>query len=101
MSYKKMMKRTNGHHHDKDYQPVLAMPMREGERIESLASMAERTAETFNVRVRNNINEKFVQISEEFSTEDDAVQYCRDNDLDNKYKWVRIYTDKGLHISGW
>lgn len=63
MSYRKMMKRTNGHRHD--------------------------------------INDEFVQISKEFPTEDDAVQYCRDNDLDNKYKWVRIYTDKGLQISGW
>lgn len=69
--------------------------------IESGISIAQRTAKSFNVRVRNDINDKFVQISEEFPTEDDAVQYCRDNNLDNKYKWVRIYTDKGLKISGW
>lgn len=99
MSYEKMMKRTNGHNHDKDYQPMLfAM---EGEHIESLKSIAERTAKSFNIRVRNDISEDFIQISKEYPTEDDAVQYCIDNDLDNKYKWVRIYTDKGLHISGW
>ena len=73
----------------------------QGEHIESLNSIAERTAKSFNVRVRNDISEDFIQISKEFPTEDDAVQYCIDNDLDNKYKWVRIYTDKGLHISGW
>lgn len=99
MSYEKMMKRTNGHKHDKDCQPILfAM---QGEHIKSLASIAERTAESCNVRVRNDINEDFIQISKEFQTEDEAIQYCIDNDLDNKYKWIRIYSDKGLRISGW
>lgn len=80
-------------------QPILfAM---QGEHIESLASIAKRTAESCNVRVRNDINEDFIQISKEFQTEDEAIQYCIDNDLDNKYKWIRIYSDKGLHISGW
>ena len=60
----------------------------------------KRTAESCNVRVRNDINEDFIQISKEFQTEDEAIQYCIDNDLDNKYKWIRIYSDKGLHISG-
>lgn len=101
MSYDKMMRRTKGHRHDKDYQPIFGMPFKENEHVESYASIAERTAESFHVRVRNSINEKFVKISEDFSTEDDAVQYCIDNDLDNKYSWVRIYTDKGLHVSGW
>ena len=37
MSYEKMMKRTNGHNHDKDYQPMLfAM---EGEHIERCLSL--------------------------------------------------------------
>lgn len=99
MSYNKMMRRTNGHRHDNDLQPMLfAM---EGKNIESGASLAERTAESFNIRVRNSINEKFVQIADGFSTEDDAIQYCIDNDLDSKYCWVRIYSDKGLHVSGW
>ena len=67
MSYEKMLKRTNGHNHDKDYQPMLfAM---EGEHIESLNSIAERTAKSFNVRVRNDISEDFIQISKEFPTE--------------------------------
>ena len=99
MSYRKMMKRTHGHNHDRDYQPILFAVS--GEHIESEFSIAQRTAKSFNVRVRNDINDEFVQISEEFPTEDDAVQYCIDNDLDNKYKCVRIYTDKGLQISGW
>ena len=99
MSYEKVMKRTNGHRHDNDCQPILfAM---DGKNIESMTSLAERTALLFNVRVRNSTNEDFIQISEDFLSEDEAVQYCRDNDLENKYKWVRIYTDKGLHISGW
>jgi hypothetical protein len=99
MSYEKMMRRTNSHHHDRDYQPMLfAM---DGHHIESASSIAERTAESYNVRVRNDTNEEFVQISKEFNTEDEAIQYCIDNDLDNKYKWVRIYTDKGMHLSGW
>lgn len=99
MSYEKMMRRTNGHRHDKDYQPIIASLS--GEHIESLKSRADRTAESYHVRVRNTINEEFVKISKDFETEDDAVQYCIENELDNKYKWVRIYTDKGLHLSGW
>lgn len=100
MSYEKMMRRTNGHRHDKDYQPILTAFSQE-HNVESLKSMAERTAESYHVRVRNTINDEFLKISDDFETEDDAVQYCIDNDLDNKYKWVRIYTDKGLHLSGW
>lgn len=99
MSYEKMMRRSSGHRHDKDYQPIIMSLS--GTNIESLASMSRRTANTYNVRVRNNINEEFVQISREFSTEDEAVQYCIDEDLDNKYVWVRIYNDKGLRVSGW
>lgn len=53
------------------------------------------------MRVRNHIHEEFIQISSDFPTEDDAVQYSRDNDLDSQYGWVRIYTDKGMHLSGW
>lgn len=101
MSYNKMMKRANGHRHDKDYQPVLGMPLRENEHVESCVSIAKRTAESFLIRVRSSINEKFRKVSDDFQTEDDAVQYCMDNNLDNKYLWVRIYTDKGLHVSGW
>ena len=55
MSYRKMMKRTNGHRYDRDYQPILfAMS---GEHIESEFSIAQRTAKSFNVRVRNDIND--------------------------------------------
>lgn len=99
MSYEKMMKRTKGHHHDKDYQPMLFSM--NGNHIESRKSIAERTADTFHVRVRNHSHEEFVRISHDFLTEDDAVQYCMDNDLDRQYGWVRIYTDKGIHLSGW
>lgn len=99
MSYDKMMKRTNSHRHDRDYQPMLFSMS--GTNIESLASISRRCAESFNVRVRQHLNEDFVQISKEFDTEDEAVIYCQDNDLDNKYKQVRIYNDKGLHVSGW
>ena len=101
MSYDKMMKRTNGHRHDKDYQPVFGMSFEENEHVESHVSIAERTAESYHVRVRNSVNEEFIKMSEDFPNEDDAVQYCIDNDLDNKFSRVRIYTDKGLHLSGW
>lgn len=101
MSYDKMMKRVKGHRHDKDYQPIFGMHFEENEHVESHTSIAERTAESYHIRVRNSVNEKFIKISEDFPTEDDAIQYCIDNDLDNKYLWVRIYTDKGLHLSGW
>jgi len=40
MSYDKMMKRTNGHHHDKDYQPML-FAMNESH-IESKNSLQKR-----------------------------------------------------------
>lgn len=99
MSYEKMMKRTNGHRHDRDFQPMLFSMS--GENIESLASISRRLAESYNVRVRQLADEEFTQVSSELATEDDAVKYCRDNDLDNKYKWVRIYNDKGQHVSGW
>lgn len=101
MSYNKMMKRVNGHRHDRDYQPILAMPFKNGEHVESYYSVAERTAESYHVRVRSSINEEFVKISDDFSTEDEAIEYCREKDLDNIYPWVRIYSDKGMHISGW
>ena len=101
MSYNKMMKRLNGHRHDKDFQPILSMPFKENEHVESYHSIAERTAESYHVRVRNDIDEEFKIISNDFKTENEAVDFCRENDLDNIYTWVRIYTDKGMHVSGW
>lgn len=104
MSYEKVMKHNKNHRKDKFFQPVLGMPfegLKEGEHIESYYSVAMRTATGFNVRVRDDINEEFKQITEDFITENDAVRYCIDNDLDNKYKWVRIYSTEGMHISGW
>lgn len=101
MSYNKMMKRADGHRHDKDFQPIFAMLFKENEYVESYYSIAKRTADGFHVRVRNNINEEFKVVSKNFDTEDDAVDFCRENDLDNKYAWVRIYSDKGMHVRGW
>lgn len=104
MSYSKAMKHCNNHRKDRYTQPILGMPfkgLKENEHIESYYSVAKRTATGFNVRVRNTINEKFTQITQEYKTEDEAVQYCIDNNLDNKYKWVRIYSTEGMHISGW
>jgi hypothetical protein len=101
MSYAKAMKHINSHRKDRYYQPVLGMPFKENERVESYKSIADRTATGFNVRVRNNINEDFTQITDEFKTEDEAIIYCIKNDLDNKYNWVRIYSTEGMKISGW
>lgn len=100
MSYDKMMKRQKSHRHDNDLQPIiLSIPTDKD--TESGVTLAERTANTFNVRVRDSINDDFVKVSDEFLTEDDAVQYIIDNNLEDKHKWVRIYTDAGLHLSGW
>jgi hypothetical protein len=75
--------------------------LKEGEHIKSYHAIAEEAATGFNIRVRNNKNDKFEQITNEFKTEDEAVIYCIDNDLDNKYLQVRIYSTEGMHISGW
>jgi hypothetical protein len=104
MSYNKAMKHANNHRNDKFYQPILGMPfdgLKEGEHVESYASVANRTATGFNVRVRDDRYSEFKQISEDFKTEDEAVDFCKNNDLDNKYAWVRIYSTEGMHISGW
>lgn len=101
MSYLKAMKQCNNHRKDKFTQPILGMPFKEGEHIESGHSIAERTATGFNVQLRDDINNDFRQVSEEFETEDEAVLFCRDNDLDNKHLQVRIYSTEGMCISGW
>lgn len=104
MSYKKAMKHSNNHRKDRFCQPILGMPfegLKESEHIESYQSIALRTATGYNVRLRNDKNDYFKQVSEEFKTEDEAVQFCIDNDLDNKYLQVRVYSTEGMHVSGW
>jgi len=104
MSYEKAMKHVNNHRKDKYYQSIFGMPfegLKEGEHIKSYHSVAVRTATGYNVRVRNNRFEEFIQITSEYKTEDKAIDFCIDNDLDNKYSQVRIYSTEGMHISGW
>ena len=102
MSYEKAMKHSSNPRKSKFYQPVLGMPFKEGERVESRHSMAIRTATSFNVRVSDvYIGSEFKQVSQEFKTEDEAVDYIRENDLESKHKHVRIYNNEGMHVSGW
>jgi len=102
MSYEKAMKHSNNPRKSKFYQPVLGMPFKEGERVESRHSMAIRIATSFNVRVSEiYIGSEFKQVSQEFNTEDEAVDYIRENDLELKHKHVRIYNNEGMHVSGW
>jgi hypothetical protein len=95
------MKYINSHRKDKFRQPVLGMSfegLKEGQHIESYASVAKRTAESFHVKEKNNITGEWKRISEEFETEDKAIDFCStlENDLH-----TRIYSDKDMHISGW
>jgi len=104
MSYAKAMKHSNNHRNDRFRQPILGMPfddLKEGQHIESGFSIASRTATGYNVRVRDSRDEDFEQVSKEFNTEDDAVIFLRENDLDNKHLQVRIYSTEGMHVSGW
>lgn len=99
MSYEKMMRRENGHRHDHDIQPILFSM--DGKNIESEANIANRTMKSCHVEVRNSINDRFIRVSGDFDTEDEAIQFCEDNDLYSQFAWIRIYTDKGLRLSGW
>lgn len=98
MSYTKSMKHANNHRKDKYFQPIFGMPFKEGEHVESSLKIGLRTAESFHVRAK--INDKWEQISENFPTEDEAIE--KSFELDKIYNnCTRIYSDKGIHISGW
>jgi len=104
MSYAKAMKHSSNPRKNKCYQPVLGMPfegLKEGEHIESYHSRAIRIATSYNVRVSETYKGEFEQISEEFKTEDDAIDYIRENDIEENYKYVRIYNNEGMYVSGW
>lgn len=96
MSYEKAMKHVNSHKKDRFYQPIFGMPFKEGEQVESYASIANRTAESYHVRAK--INDDWVQVSEDFKTEDNAIDESRE--LDQVYGYTRIYSDKGFRIAG-
>jgi len=97
MSYEKAMKHSSNPRKSKFYQPVLGMPFKEGERVESTLSIGLRTAESFHVKA--DINNKWEQVSENFLTEDEAID--KSFELDKIYNRTRIYSDKNMHISGW
>lgn len=103
MSYSKAMKHANSHKKDKNYQPILGMPfdgLKEGEHLESYHHFAKRTATGYNVRVYNKESREYIQVSEEFITEDEAVNFI-DTLSDYDKLGSRIYSTEGLHISGW
>ena len=100
MSYEKAMKHSCNHKKDKFYQPILGMPFKGGEHVESYHSLAIRTATGYNVRVYDEEKREYTQVSEEFSTEDEAVDYIyRLSEYDQMMS--RIYSTEGMHISGW
>jgi len=103
MSYAKAMKHVNNHRKDKYRQPVLGMPfydLKEGEHIESCSSVAQRTATGYNVRVYNKEERKYIQVSDEFKTEDEAIDII---ETLSQYDQLgsRIYSTEGMHVSGW
>ena len=100
MSYKKAMKHSHHHRKDKFYQPILGMPFKENEHVESYHSVALRTATGYNVRLYDKEKREYIQVSEEFFTEDEAVSYI-DTLSDNEKLMSRIYSTEGMHISGW
>lgn len=103
MSYAKAMKHSNNHRKDRYTQPVLGMPfndLKEGEHIESYHSFAKRTATGYNVQVYDKEKREYIQVSEEFNTEDEAVHFIKTL---SEYDQLgsRIYSTEGMHISGW
>ena len=105
MSYAKAMKHSSNPRKNKCYQPVLGMPfegLKEGEHIESYHSRAIRIATSYNIRVSDVYKgTEFKQISQEFKTEDEAIDFIRENDLESKHKYIRIYNNQDMHVSGW
>jgi len=106
MSYAKAMKFNK--RRNKAIQPCLGMPfddLKLGQHQESGHSIALRTATGYNVRVSNTLGQdknEFKQVSGEFTTEEDAIDYINNNSyLEQQYKYVRIYSTEGMHISGW
>ena len=103
MSYAKAMKHANNHRKDKFYQPILGMPfdgLKDDEHIESYYSFAKRTATGYNVRVYDKEKRVYIQVSDEFKTENEAVIFIKTlSDYDKMGS--RIYSTEGMHISGW
>jgi hypothetical protein len=100
MSYNKAMKHANNHRKDRFYQPILGMPfdgLKEGEHVESYASIAKRTAESYHVKAF--IDNEWKRVSEDYDTEDDAID--KSFELDKIYSRTRIYSDKDMLICGW
>ncbi len=103
MSYEKAMKHCNNHRKDRFYQPIFGMDfsnLKEGEHVESYHACAARTATGYNVRVYDKEKREYIQVSEEFKTEDEAVYFI---DTLSEYDQLgsRIYSTEGMHISGW
>jgi len=103
MSYAKAIKHSSNHCKDKQRQPVLGMPfegLKEGQHIESYYSVAKRTAESYHVRVEND-NKEFIRVSPDFDTEDDAIDWLRENLNRDDQLFSRIYTQAEMYVSGW
>jgi len=105
MSYIKAMKFNK--RRNKAIQPCLGMPferLAEGTHIESGISKAKRTATGYNVRVSNTLGQdknEFQQVSDEFLTEDEAIDFIDNSHIEQQYKHIRIYSTEGMHVSGW
>lgn len=100
MSYVKAMKHSKNHRKDRFYQPILGMPfegLKEGDHVESQLHIGLRTAESYHIRIK--IDNVWIKISKDYLTEDEAT--IEAIELDKKYCNTRVYSDKGIHISGW
>jgi len=79
MSYSKAMFHCKSHKKNKCHQPILGMPfegLKEGQHIESYHSRAIRIATSYNIRVSDVYKgAEFKQISQEFKTEAEAIDY--------------------------
>ncbi len=53
------------------------------------------------IRVCNKHNENFINIPLNFKTEDEAIDYIRDNNLENKYCHGEIIIENDLVLSKW
>lgn len=103
MSYAKMMKRTQGHRHDKDFQTVFYNAFNGETNVKGESYYAEEEMEHTNtcyIRVRDKY-EDFIKIPLNFNTQDEAIDYIRNNKLENKYYCGEICTKNGLVLSKW
>lgn len=104
MSYEKMMKRTRGHRHDKDFQTIFHNAFEGETNVKSEWCLAKEEMKHTNIcyiRVRNRYDEDFIKIPLSFKTEEEATDYLRKNKLKDKYLHGEICTKSELPLMRW